>query len=43
MCKFESIKDGSIDLLDLALMNDAIDVHDENAFRAQEARSSGAN
>ncbi|MCP9270236.1 hypothetical protein M5U04_19685 [Xenorhabdus sp. XENO-1] len=30
MCKFESLKNGSIDLADIALMNDALDVDAEN-------------
>lgn len=30
MCRFESLKDGSVDLADVALMNDALDVIAEN-------------
>jgi len=30
MCRFESLKDGSIDLADIALMNEALDVMAEN-------------
>ncbi|MGG6461396.1 DUF6889 family protein [Solilutibacter silvestris] len=30
LCKFESLKDGSLDLEDVALMNDALDVRAEN-------------
>ena len=30
MCKYESLKDGSLDLADIALMNDALDVAEEN-------------
>ncbi len=37
MCRFESLKDGSIDLCDIALMNEALDAMDENASRANEA------
>ena len=37
MCKYESIKDGTLDLADFALMNDAIAVETENAWRAREA------
>lgn len=37
LCKFESIKDGTLDLEDLALMNDALDVQDENEARYHEA------
>lgn len=33
LCKFESLKDGSLDLADLALMNDSLDVMDENERR----------
>jgi len=37
LCRYESLKDGSIDLCDVALMNEAVDALDENAARAQEA------
>lgn len=37
LCKYESLKDGSLDLEDIALMNDALDVQDENERRAYEA------
>ena len=30
MCKYESLIDGTLGLADLALMNDALDVQDEN-------------
>lgn len=30
MCQFESLKNGALDLSDIALMNDAINVRDEN-------------
>jgi hypothetical protein len=30
MCRYESLKDGSIDLADIALMNDAIACHADN-------------
>lgn len=33
LCRFESLNDDSIDLADLALMNDALDVRDENQRR----------
>lgn len=36
LCKFESLKDGSIDLADLALMNDALQVQQDNQLLAQE-------
>ena len=29
MCRFESLKDGSVDLADIALMNEALDVLSE--------------
>ena len=30
MCKFESLKNGKLDLADIALMNDALDVIADN-------------
>lgn len=36
-CKYESLIDGTLDLYDIALMNDAIDVRDENEIRARQA------
>lgn len=36
LCKFESLKDGSLDLADLALMNDALDVQAENNARIED-------
>lgn len=36
MCRFESLKDGSIDLADIALMNEALDVVAENERIANE-------
>lgn len=38
LCKYESLLDGSLSLEDIARMNDAIDVKEENEFRQQEAR-----
>jgi len=35
MCKFESLKDGSIDLADLSLMNDALAVKSDNEHIAR--------
>ncbi|WP_298032523.1 hypothetical protein [uncultured Desulfovibrio sp.] len=32
-CKYESLKDGTLGLHDIALMNDALDVRDENERR----------
>ncbi len=33
MCRYESLKDGTLDLADLAIMNDALNVQDENERR----------
>lgn len=38
MCLYESLKDGTIDLEDLAKMNDALDVRAENEYRARKAQ-----
>lgn len=35
MCRYESLKDGTIDLADIALMNDALDVLAHNNQIAQ--------
>jgi hypothetical protein len=37
MCRYESLKDGSLDLCDIALMNEALDVKAENEWRVQAA------
>lgn len=37
MCKYESLKDGTLDLEDVALMNEALDVQAENQARIQKA------
>ncbi len=37
MCRFESLKDGTLDLADVAMMNDFLDVLAENQNRVQEA------
>lgn len=39
MCQLYQLQDGTYDLADLALMNEAADVLDENSGRAQEAAS----
>lgn len=39
-CRMESLRDGSLDLEDLALMNDAIEVRLENERRIAMARRS---
>jgi len=36
MCKYESLKDGTIDLYDIALMNDALDAIAQNQQIANE-------
>jgi hypothetical protein len=33
LCKYEGLKDGTLDLVDFARMNDALDVQDENERR----------
>lgn len=38
-CRYESLLDGTVDLADVALMNDDIDVADENESRAMEAQA----
>lgn len=38
MCKMESLKDGTLDLVDVAIMNEAIDVQEENERRLQESK-----
>lgn len=37
LCRYESLKDGSLGLYDIMLLNEAIDVEHENSARAQEA------
>lgn len=37
MCKYESLKDGFLDLEDIAKMNDALDVKIENENRYRKA------
>lgn len=36
LCTFESLKDGSLSIEDIALMNDALDVLEENQARVRE-------
>lgn len=38
MCRFESLKDGTLSLADVALMNDALDVQNENERRLLKAQ-----
>lgn len=37
MCKYESLIDGTLRLFDVALLNDALTVQDENETRYREA------
>jgi len=37
LCKYESLKDGTLDLEDIMLLNDALDVKNENERRYSEA------
>lgn len=39
LCSYESLKTGAVDLCDIALMNEALSVRDENTNRANEAAS----
>lgn len=36
-CRYESLKDGTLDLLDIATMNDGLDVQEENERRYSKA------
>ncbi|MDH0030315.1 MULTISPECIES: hypothetical protein [unclassified Acinetobacter] len=38
MCRFESLKDGTLDLADIALMNDALNVVVDNERLASEQK-----
>jgi hypothetical protein len=42
LCSYESLKNGTLDLADIALLNDAIEVAEENERRIRKARN-GAN
>jgi hypothetical protein len=37
LCRYESLIDGTLDLFDVARMNEAIDVNDENERRINDA------
>lgn len=41
LCKMESLKNGELDILDVADMNDALDVQSENDYRVREALRNG--
>ena len=36
-CRYESLLDGTLNLVDIARMNDSLDVRDENERRVHEA------
>ncbi len=40
MVRYESLKDGTVGLRDIALLNDYLDVCDENEARARKAAGS---
>ena len=37
LCKYESLIDGTLDLCDIALMNEVLDSESENEWRAHDA------
>lgn len=41
LCRYESLKNGELDLSDVALMNEALDVEAENRYRAEHAPKKG--
>jgi hypothetical protein len=38
LCKYESLLDGTLNLVDIKRLHDALDVKEENEFRANKAR-----
>lgn len=42
LCKYESLVDGTLSMNDLARMHEAIDVREENTYRAQQQQAKGA-
>jgi hypothetical protein len=38
MCQYESLKNGTLDLLDITKMNESLDVHSENQYRIREMK-----
>jgi len=42
MCKYESLLDGTLNLGDIALMNDVLAVRSENEWRSRKASSEKA-
>lgn len=41
MCRYESLVDGTLDLKDIVIMNEALDVRAENQYRMEKAMSDG--
>ena len=41
MCRYESLIDGTLDLEDIVIMNEAIDIRAENQYRMEKAMSDG--
>lgn len=39
MCRYESLKDGTLDLADIALMNESLDVVEETSELARKLNS----
>lgn len=37
MCRYESLVDGTLGLVDVAIMNEALDVEAENKYRVEQA------
>lgn len=40
-CKYESLRDGTLGLIDISLLNEALDVRAENSARVQRSLNSG--
>ena len=38
LCLYESLKDGTLDLFDVMLMNEALDVREDNQYRIEKKR-----
>jgi len=43
LCRFESLTDGTLDLADIALLNDALDVQADNQTLAQQYMKKASN
>ena len=41
LCRYESLIDGTLDLSDIVVMNEAIDIRAENQYRMEKAMSDG--